>query len=108
MLSCLAVDHLRKSNENTRVPVLCMYLNHKEQNTQTAGNLIGGLLRQLLEYRNYALCSSELIELYNRKGKRSRLTKNELQNAFCSEIRTHERYVSQTLLEMNWVYLILY
>ncbi|MDI1489136.1 MAG: hypothetical protein OHK93_008414 [Ramalina farinacea] len=106
MLSCLAVEHLRKAYENTRVPVLCIYLDHKEQNTQTSGNLIGGLLRQLLEYRNYAFCSSDLINLYNRKGKRSRLTKKELQQAFCNEICTYERYVSQTALTMKWVYLI--
>lgn len=107
MLSCLAVDHLRKSYEDTQVPVLCMYLNHKEQNTQTSGNLIGGLLRQLLEYRNYAFCSSDLIDLYNQKGKRSRLNKKELQQAFCNEISFHERYVSPFSLETKWLCLIL-
>lgn len=101
MLTCLAVDHLRKHYENTQVPVLCIYLNHKERNTQTPANLIGGLLRQLLEYRNYAFCSKHLIDLYNRTGKRSRLTKNELQQAFCHEIRTHDRYVSQLPLAMK-------
>ena len=91
MLSSLVVEHLRTHFREQNVPILCMYLNHKEQNTQTPQTLIASLLKQLVQYRNYAFCSDELVERYKEKARGSSLGKKDLQNAFCSEITHYDR-----------------
>jgi hypothetical protein len=50
--SSLVVNHLgiRASQEN--IGVACLYMNHKETDSQTPQNLLGGLLRQLLLKRS--------------------------------------------------------
>ncbi|KAL8749194.1 MAG: hypothetical protein Q9199_007834 [Rusavskia elegans] len=48
VLSSIVVDWLRKSLKPAGVPVLCMYLNYKER-IQTLPNLIGNLLKQLIQ-----------------------------------------------------------
>ena len=45
------VDHLDIKFSAESVPVLCMYCNYKERVQQTVPNLIGSLLKQLVQYR---------------------------------------------------------
>ena len=66
MLCAQITNHLRdyffKKNEN--VAVLCIYLNHKEQASQTINGVIRSLLRQLISLRKPAGCSEKLIGIF--------------------------------------------
>ena len=91
MLSSLAIEHLRSQYTEQNVPVLCTYLNYKEQDIQSPRNLIASLLKQLVEFRNYAYCSDDLLDSYREKARGASLSTKELQKAFCSEISHYDR-----------------
>lgn len=78
------------------MPVLCMYLNHKEHDTQNPRTLIGSLLKQIVQYNDYDFCSEDLVRKYKGKAKGTSLSRKELQEAFCSEIMHYERCVETT------------
>lgn len=88
MLSSIVVEHLRTVYKEDNIPVLCMYLNHKEQSTQTQRNLMGSLLRQLVQH---GYCSDDLRKRYENKPKGTKLNKRELQEVLCLAINHHER-----------------
>ncbi|KAL9124402.1 MAG: hypothetical protein Q9217_006264 [Psora testacea] len=91
MLVSLTIEHLRSYYSDRNIPVLGVYLNHKEHKSQTLKNLIGGLLRQLIQYRNYAFCPEELVKTYEEKSKG--LSINEMRQAFCEQCTNHERVI---------------
>ena len=91
MFSSMVVEHLRDQFKEKNVPVLCMYLNYKEQNSQDPRTLIGSLLKQLVQYKSYASCSDDLVRRYREKPKGTSLGKKDMQAAFCSEILRYER-----------------
>ena len=91
MLSSTVVEHLRSVFKEQNVPVLCTYLNYKEQNSQNPRTLVGGLLKQLVEHNNYAYCSDDLIKKYKEKSRGTGLSKKDMQAAFCSQITHYER-----------------
>lgn len=91
MLSSLAVKDLRKHFTPQNVPVLCLYLNHKEQNTQTPRKLVAALLRQLIQFNNYANCSPAMVEQYEQRAIQPNLGLTDVQAAFCAEIKHYER-----------------
>lgn len=91
MLSSIVIEYLRTEFAASRMPVLCIYLNHKEQNAQTPRALMGSLLKQLIQYRDYEFCSDDLIRRYKEKARGTGLSLKELQGTFCSEITHYER-----------------
>ncbi|KAJ7929455.1 hypothetical protein B0H13DRAFT_1573164, partial [Mycena leptocephala] len=48
VLTSLVVHHLSSQPEDKNYGVACIYLNHKETESQTPENLLGGLWRQLI------------------------------------------------------------
>ncbi|KAJ7483655.1 ankyrin repeat domain-containing protein [Mycena latifolia] len=48
VLASLVVNHLEAQARNIDIGLACIYLNHKETETQTITNLLGGLWRQLM------------------------------------------------------------
>ncbi|KAJ7137873.1 ankyrin repeat-containing domain protein [Mycena epipterygia] len=48
VLASLVVDHLEAQAQSNNIGVACIYLNHKEIETQTIPNLFGGLWKQLV------------------------------------------------------------
>lgn len=91
MLSSLAVAQLRSHFTPQNIPVLCLYLNHKKQNSQTPRNLIAALLKQLIQFDNYAYCSPELIDRYEERGFAPILGQAETEAAFCAEMKHYDR-----------------
>ncbi|KAL8654743.1 MAG: hypothetical protein Q9210_001326 [Variospora velana] len=91
MLSSIVIEHLRTRFKSREIPILCLYLNHKEQSVQSPRTLMGSLLKQLVQYRDYKFCSDDLIKRYKEKARGVGLSLQELQEAFCSEIMHYER-----------------
>ncbi|KAL8903177.1 MAG: hypothetical protein Q9207_004099 [Kuettlingeria erythrocarpa] len=91
MLSSIVIEYLRTEFAASRMPVLCIYLNHKEQNAQNPRALMGSLLKQLIQYRDYDFCSDNLIRRYKEKARGTGLSLKELQETLCSEITHYER-----------------
>lgn len=85
------VDHLKNRFVNQNVPVLCMYLNYKESRVQTLENLIGSLLKQLVQYQGDNFQSTEIKRLFREAQNEARLTFNELDRVLRSEIEAFER-----------------
>lgn len=65
----MIIDHLQQDRETPRIPVVCMYLNYKDSSIQTLVNLMGSLLKQLIQLRGSVFESNDLREFY-RKAKR--------------------------------------
>ncbi|KAL8973882.1 MAG: hypothetical protein Q9197_001884 [Variospora fuerteventurae] len=86
MLSSIVIEHLKTRFKSCEIPILCLYLNHKEQSVQSPRKLMGSLLKQLVQYRDYKFCSDDLIKRYKEKARGVGLSLQELQEAFCSEI----------------------
>lgn len=59
-----------------KIPVLCIYCNHKKQDQQTATNMVGSLLKQLILFSE-PFCSEKLEKKFNAK-QQSRLEKKEM------------------------------
>jgi len=79
------VDHIQKQFSNQNVGVACAYFNYRDQNEQTLVNIIGSLLRQLLE--NQQSVSQEVKKLYEHHRKRqTRPAPEELSALLRSEI----------------------
>ena len=91
MLSSMIIEQLREYFKSDNIPVLCLYLNHKEQDVQTSNNLIGALLKQLIMYHSgNPTASEELVKLY--QGKTGKALRPEAKlAALCGEIRQYKR-----------------
>ena len=51
MLSSLVIDHLQRTLDVSKTPILYLYLTHKESREQSLTNLIGSLLKQLVQHK---------------------------------------------------------
>lgn len=91
VLSSIVVDHLKKRFDNQNVPILCMYLNYKESCIQTLENLIGSLLKQLVQYQEENFRSTEIKRLFREAQNETRLTLSELEKVLRSEIMAFQR-----------------
>ena len=77
VLSSLAIDYLQKKFQNAQTPVLFLYLSHKEGREQSLPNLLGSLLKQLVQHKGQI--SREIESLYDEeKRKESRLTAEQM------------------------------
>ncbi|KAF7365819.1 Ankyrin repeat domain-containing protein [Mycena venus] len=62
------VDHLTAGSESKDVGVACIYLNHKEADTQTPDRLLAGLWRQLVLGQDIGPLATKLYEQHHEKG----------------------------------------
>jgi hypothetical protein len=62
------VDHLTTGSENKNVGVACLYLNHKEADTQTPERLLSSLWRQLVLGRDVGPLATQLYQQHREKG----------------------------------------
>ena len=90
-LCALVVGYLKEMFKDRNVPILCMYLNYKESNTQTLDNLISSLLKQLLQRPNAEFKSPEARRLFSGAENESRPTLEDFYEAFRAEIGHFDR-----------------
>ncbi|KAI4108595.1 MAG: hypothetical protein LQ339_002111 [Xanthoria mediterranea] len=91
VLASIVVDRLRKSLKPAGVPVLCMYLNYKERN-QTLPNLIGSLLKQLIQFEDDDFRSPEVRKLFREAAREASPLLDDLYEALRAEVMTFPRY----------------
>ena len=77
--------------DKRNVPVLYMYLNHKERDSQSLGNLFASLLKQLIQVPGARFQSDEAQSLYQGPESEARPGWKMLYLAFCKEIIFYER-----------------
>ncbi|KAJ7024880.1 ankyrin repeat-containing domain protein [Mycena alexandri] len=69
VLVSMVVDHLSAAYRNNRdIGVACIYLNHKEADTQTPSRLLAGLWRQLILDRDIGSIAENLYKQHQEKG----------------------------------------
>ncbi|KAF7365903.1 Ankyrin [Mycena venus] len=68
ILASMIVDHLSADSEHKDIGVACMYLNHKEEDTQTPTYLISALWRQLVLGRDLGSLPKKLYQQHFEKG----------------------------------------
>jgi hypothetical protein len=68
----MVVDHLKLQFQNNNIGVACIYLNHKETETQTPSNLLMGLWRQLVFEKT--ISSQSLVHQLFQKHSETRTT----------------------------------
>jgi ankyrin repeat protein len=72
LTSAITVRYLQQRSKGKNVPVLFMYLNHKEKEKQTIENLLGSLLKQLIQYDETAPLSEDVKHIYLNSKKEAR------------------------------------
>ncbi len=86
------VDHLQHEYKDQNIPVLCLYLEHKESKTQTRENLLGSLLKQLVQLKTSNAISSGLKEAYETaKDIKATPTLKELRELLQAELVNYSR-----------------
>ena len=85
MLSSIVIDHLQRRFRSENKPVIYIYLNHKDSHDQGLPNLVGSLLRQLVQYLGEP--SKRIKQLRDTRRNDSRT----LVEAFHKEIASFER-----------------
>lgn len=93
VLSSIVIEYLRNHFEKLNVPVLCLYLNYKESMIQTLENLIGSLLKQLIQYQGDKFQSADVKALFERGYDEAPPMLDELCQALQSEIVAFSRQV---------------
>ncbi|KAJ7312219.1 hypothetical protein DFH08DRAFT_447865, partial [Mycena albidolilacea] len=66
VLAAMVVDHLSADNRN--IGVACIYLNHKEVDSQTPPKLLAALWRQLVLSKDIGSDAKELYKQHSQKG----------------------------------------
>ncbi|KAL8992291.1 MAG: hypothetical protein Q9169_007212, partial [Polycauliona sp. 2 TL-2023] len=92
VLASIVVDRLRKSMKPSGVPVLCMYLNYKER-SQTLTNLIGSLLKQLIQFEDDDFRSPQVRKLFRDAAREASPLLEDLYEALRAEIGTFPRVI---------------
>jgi Cdc6-like AAA superfamily ATPase len=62
------VDHLSAGSKSNNTGVACLYLNHKEADTQTPARLLSGLWRQLVLGRDVGPLATQMYQQHHKKG----------------------------------------
>lgn len=91
VLSSIVVDHLRKYFCDLNIPVLCLYLNYKERMVQTLDNLIGSLLKQLIQHQEDQFQSEKVRALFKEAKNESPPILDCVYQALQSEISIFQR-----------------
>ncbi|KAL8905271.1 MAG: hypothetical protein Q9207_002742 [Kuettlingeria erythrocarpa] len=90
VLSSMIVNRLRKRLKPDGVPVLCMFLDHKERD-QTLPNLIGSLLQQLIQFQGGYFKSPQVHELFREAAFEASPLLDVLYEALRAQIMTFPR-----------------
>ncbi|KAJ7476775.1 ankyrin repeat-containing domain protein [Mycena latifolia] len=73
VLVSLVVHHLETCARTTDIGLACIYLNHKETETQTITNLLGGLWRQLMLGKTISSTVQNLYDYHQERQTRPQL-----------------------------------
>lgn len=84
---------MKFDREGRSIPILYMFLNHKEHESQTLGNLWASLLKQLIQQEGASFQSLEAQRLYQGPESEVRPDWKQFYEAFCAEVICHERLV---------------
>ncbi|KAJ6530036.1 ankyrin repeat-containing domain protein [Mycena vulgaris] len=84
VLASVVVDHLERRYQGKNVAVACIYLNHKETDTQTVSNLLASVWRQLAAGKRMSSTAEELYQRHSEK--RTRPTLNETRDVLHAEV----------------------
>ena len=91
ILCATVVRHLAEVFAKHDIPILCMYINHKERGRQSLDNLIASLLKQLIQREGAEFRSPEAKRLYQGAENEGRPDENTFFDALCAEIQCYER-----------------
>ncbi|KAL9098109.1 MAG: hypothetical protein Q9163_006169 [Psora crenata] len=83
----------RFEKEDRNVPILYIYLNHKERDSQSLSNLFASLLKQLIQLSASSFYSKEAQSLYQGPESEARPSWRRFYQAFCEEVKFYERVV---------------
>lgn len=83
----MAIDHLRRITNGRKMGVVCLYCDYRDQNNQTALNLIGGLVRQLL--RQTRTVPNGILEIFEEKARQA-ITTEDAKQIFILILREFE------------------
>lgn len=86
VLSSMVIEHLQQEYGGTATPILFAYCNYKDSGQQSAVNLIGSLLRQLLDLHADSLESLESLYESHHYGE-TRRELEELEEIFHARLR---------------------
>ncbi|KIX98300.1 uncharacterized protein Z520_05601 [Fonsecaea multimorphosa CBS 102226] len=91
ILSSMVVDWLESQHQGTDTAVIYLYCNYKEEEIQTAQNLIGSLLKQAVQHRPSAL-PADVLSLYNKfLEKKTGPRLDELSRLLAQEVNTYSQ-----------------
>ncbi|MCJ1324226.1 hypothetical protein MMC10_000888 [Thelotrema lepadinum] len=90
VLSSLAIDYLQHNLQKSETPVLFLYLSHKEGREQTLPNLLGSLLKQLIQRKGQV--PAKIASLYDEeKRKESRLPTEKMLDLLKQQLGTYSK-----------------
>ncbi|KAL8684982.1 MAG: hypothetical protein Q9224_006030 [Gallowayella concinna] len=90
VLCSIVVEQLQHSLASSGVPVLCMYLNYKEPD-QTLTNLVGSLLKQLVQYQDDNFKSARVRKLFREALREASPLLDDLYAALLAEVKSFPR-----------------
>ncbi|KAL9617060.1 MAG: hypothetical protein Q9160_008133 [Pyrenula sp. 1 TL-2023] len=93
MLSSMIINYLQGNFDQAKRPVLCLYMNYKEDKMHTREHLFGSLLKQLLQLgASQRPLPTELVDYYERAmsiGAKAKF--REINQILRNELSTYER-----------------
>ena len=94
MLSSMVVQRLRndvEKKQNSKVAVLCIFLNYKESKRQTVNNLLGSLLKQLVQVQGDHFRSARLRQIWEDSETETPPAVSDLEEVLHEEIQNYTR-----------------
>ncbi|KAH0538021.1 hypothetical protein FGG08_005382 [Glutinoglossum americanum] len=92
VLVSIVVDHLRQKFQEEKIGIACIYCDYKDRIEQTPVNVIGSLLKQLIQVQKQLPISEELNTLYKRHERvKTRPTLDECSKVLRSEVRRYTK-----------------
>lgn len=87
----MVIDHLQKTYQTERSPVLCMFLSEKESENHTPENLLGSMLKQLMQLKRSKPVTRELRDLYENRARGAKPTLREMRDILDAELAGSDR-----------------
>jgi len=86
------INSLQREFRDQNIPVICLYLDYKDSMTQTRENLLGSLLKQLVQLRKSSAVSPALREVYrSARAIKANPSSTELRELLKSELLSYPR-----------------
>ncbi|RYP78164.1 hypothetical protein DL769_003245 [Monosporascus sp. CRB-8-3] len=87
-LASMVIDWLQNQHQDTHAAVIYLYCSYKEEEVQTPQNMIGSLLKQIIQHR--AALPADVRGLYNKHHRKKTYPKlDELARLLVGEIKTY-------------------